>query len=487
MASTIQPTSVRARTTLRITATYLRELETALFPDDGKESVALLLCGRGGNDGHELFTVHRVCPLPADAYVSRTPSQACWRTQFSIPLLEEAARSGLAVCKVHSHRTEYARFSPQDDTSDTEWFRSLRGWFEDDRPHLSAVLLPSGRLLARTSWPDGRRSSISRISVIGDELLVRDEPQSTVSSANTVDETFRRRTRQALGDATTELLSRLTIAVIGASGTGSIVGEQCVRLGVGAAILVDPKLLEHRNVSRVLNSTCDAAARRRAKVDLLADAYRRTGLETKVIPLTDSIDHEDVVRTLSAVDVLFGCTDSQIARNLLNRIGTHYLIPYIDCGVRLDADAAGGIRQVSAGVHFCAPDGSWLIDRGVISAKGMSDEDLARRDPAAFAEQRARGYVRDGTTDRPAVITFNMLAAALAMNELLARLHEVREEGNALYRSVRLSLSQMRLITDAEAQPPSDSRKSMIGRGDRRPLLGIAGLRSSARNLDNVA
>jgi len=58
------------------------------------------------------------------------------------------------------------------------------------------------------------------------------------------------------------------------------------------------------------------------------------------------------------------------------------------------------------------------------------------------AEQRARGYVRDGTTDRPAVITFNMLAGALAMNELLARLHQVREEGNALYRSVRLSLAR---------------------------------------------
>ena len=50
-------------------------------------------------------------------------------------------------------------------------------------------------------------------------------------------------------------LGRMSVCVIGVSGTGSIVAEQLARLGVGEIILIDFDKLEERNLNRILNSS----------------------------------------------------------------------------------------------------------------------------------------------------------------------------------------------------------------------------------------
>ena len=64
--------------------------------------------------------------------------------------------------------------------------------------------------------------------------------------------------------------------MIGASGTGSPVIEQLMRLGVGELVR-DDDLTEDRNVNRILNSTMQDAAKQRPKVDVVGDAIKRTG------------------------------------------------------------------------------------------------------------------------------------------------------------------------------------------------------------------
>ena len=55
---------------------------------------------------------------------------------------------------------------------------------------------------------------------------------------------------------------------------------------------------------------------------------------------------------------------------------------------------------------------------------------LRRNDPAAHARQVKDGYIKGVAAHRPAVISVNMFGAALAVNEILARLHPFREEPN---------------------------------------------------------
>ena len=60
---------------------------------------------------------------------------------------------------------------------------------------------------------------------------------------------------QAFDEGTIQRVRRLWIAVVGASGTGSPIVEQLMRLGVGVLMIVDDDRMEKRNVNRILNST----------------------------------------------------------------------------------------------------------------------------------------------------------------------------------------------------------------------------------------
>src|SRR5208282_1461375 len=74
------------------------------------------------------------------------------------------------------------------------------------------------------------------------------------------------RNRQAFGAGTVSLLRSLRVAVIGNSGTGSVVVEQLGRLGVGEFVLVDPDVIEAKNLNRILNATLEDAGRETPKV-----------------------------------------------------------------------------------------------------------------------------------------------------------------------------------------------------------------------------
>jgi hypothetical protein len=97
---------------------------------------------------------------------------------------------------------------------------------------------------------------------------------------------------------------------------------------------------------------------------------------------------------------------------------------------------------------------------------------LRRNDPAAHARQVKDGYIKGVQGHRPAVISVNMLAASLAVNEFLARLHPYREEPNANYASVTFTLSSMELIIEPETGI-CNILKRKVGIGDTTPLLEL--------------
>lgn len=75
-------------------------------------------------------------------------------------------------------------------------------------------------------------------------------------------------------------------------------------------------------------------------------------------------------------------------------------------------------------------------------------------------------------THRPAVISVNMFASALAVDELLARLHPFREETNNNYAAVTFSLASMELFCDPE-EGICEILGGSVGLGDVTPLLGL--------------
>lgn len=446
-------------------------LKGFLFPGDGKEAVALLLCGRRAGDRRERLLVREIHGIPYDLCSERTATLVTWQPDYIAPVLDRAAEEGLSVIKMHSHPNGFAAFSPTDDEGDARLLPMIRGWVEADITHGSAVMLPGGEMFGRVLRSDGNLRPIECIAVAGDDLhfWYADARSLGVPS-------FVASHAQAFGEGTIERLQRLSVAVLGASGTGSPLIEQLVRLGVGELVIVDDDHMEVRNVNRISNSTMRDAEQQKLKVDVQADAINRIGLPTRVLPINQNLWNPDVVRAVAQCDVLFGCMDTVDGRYLLNTLATHYILPYFDIGVRLQAVPSGPqkgrIREICGTVNYLRPGRSSLISRGLFSMKEVAAAGLRRNDPGAHDQQVKDGYITGAMVQRPAVVSVNMFAASLAVNEFLARLHPFREEPNDSYAAVTFSLASMELYADPE-QGICKIMAGDVGKGDVMPILGL--------------
>ena len=277
---------------------------------------------------------------------------------------------------------------------------------------------------------------------------------------------------QAFGQGTTDILRELTVAIVGCSGTGSPVVAQLTRLGVKRLILVDDDAVENRNINRILYTTQDHADHGATKVEAVADGIRRIGVGTDVITLYENLASRTAIEAVASADVIFGCVDSIEGRYILNRLATYYTLPYFDIGVRLLADGEMGVNEVCGTIHYLQPGGSSLVSRELFSMSDVAADGLKRRDPDAYKQQVKDGYIRGSVEQRPAVISVNMFAASLAVNELLARLHPYRDESNAVFASVGFSLASMEFYTDPDGEPCPLLRPH-VGRGDVEPMLGM--------------
>jgi len=457
------------KTSLRMTSDHHAQLMKHLFPGDGCEAVALLLCGRRSGDSRSVLTVRRVAPVPYESCSVRTPDQVQWSTDILDHLLPEIWKSSASIVKVHSHPTGFDRFSTVDDISDGQLAISFDCLFEEGRLHGSAVILPDGRLFGRALHHGSIDRTLESIMVVGDDINFW--PVATVVSRRDDD----RRNQQAFGAGTIEVLSALRVAVIGCSGTGSVVIEQLARLGVGGFVLVDPDHVEHKNLNRILNATEADAEKQVPKVEVMQRMIRSLGRGQEVLPLQMNLDTPDAVRRVAECDVIFGCVDGAEGRNLANRIAAYYLLPYVDVGVSLVADGAGGIATIAGAVNYFAPGQQSLIERGAITQEQISAEEMRRMNPERYAELRRQKYIQGVEVDRPAVISVNMLFGSLAVNEFLARIHRFRNVGNEEYTTVRGDLCELVLFRESRLDSAGHLVRE-IGLGDQQPLLGRASL-----------
>ena len=263
--------------TLSMTGEQHDRLKQFLFPGDGKEAVAILLCGRCDGDRRHRLLVRAVELVPYNVCTERTAQRVSWPPEFIEPLLERATAERLSVVKVHSHPPGYAAFSNTDDEGDARLLPLIRGWVEANIPHGSAVMLPDGQMFGRYLRSDNSFAPLDMISVVGDDLHFWYADAGSIALPS-----FAASHAQIFDDGTIERLRRLSFALIGGSGTGSPTFEQLIRLGAALIVVVDDDHMEDRNVNRILNSTIDAKDAK-MKVDVLGDAAERTGLGTRVI------------------------------------------------------------------------------------------------------------------------------------------------------------------------------------------------------------
>ena len=454
---------------LRLTKKQHDVAKAHLLPGDGLEAVAIALCGRRRGDAVHALSVLDLVPIPYDECSVRRADRVTWSTKRLIPLLERAAKYDLAILKIHSHPGGYGAFSSIDDASDADLFNSVYGWTDSAFPPASAVMLPDGELFGRAILPDGQMQPLDAITVVGNDI------QIWTGAGLTATPGFARRHAQMFGAGTVSRLRTMSAAIVGCSGTGSPVIEQLARLGIGRLVLVDPDVVEEKNLNRILNSSREDSYLCRPKVEVMARAIAAMGFGTDLDILRDDLATARCVEAVGQCDVIFGCVDGVEGRALLNCIASFYTIPYFDLGVKLEADGAGGINEAVGAIHYLRPDGDTLMDRKVYTQQQLMAEGMKRTDPAAYRDQVARGYLRGVPEDRPAVISINMQIASMAVNEFLARIHPYRLDENASSSIVRVNFAGSEIMRNAEGEA-SGMFNRYVGRGDATPLLNMPAL-----------
>lgn len=440
-------------------------LRAHLFPGDGLEAAAILLCSRSAPPRIRLL-VRDIVLVPHEACRVRRADFIAWPGHYIEQALERAEAEDLTVMLMHSHPGGLFAFSTADDDSDRLVMPSLIE--SHGRFHGSAIMVPEGAMRARCYDRELRARPIALATVAGHDLHYWWEEDAAQGG--------RVARPLAFTSEMSRELKRLTAGFIGVSGTGSINAEQGCRLGFGCAKLIDFDKVELKNLNRILNSMLRDAHARRLKVDAFAEAvrgYRGDGV-AEAIP--HSILTREAVIEASQCDVLFCSVDCLEARQIADLIATAFLLPLFDVGVVIpirDARGVPAIGDVCGRIDYVQPGRSTLQDRGVYSPESLRAEYLRRTAPDAHRDEIAAGYIPGLIDEAPAVITLNMRAAAACMNEFIARAYPYRHEPNEHYARTFFSLAACEEDFTAEEAFVTRGNSALLGRGSLEPLLGL--------------
>ena len=446
---------------LTMTASRYEAVFNHLFPGDGLEAAAILLCNQGRGKRHRRLIVADVL-YPPHHLSERKEDFVSWPFGdcLSPEKICDIDQGGQSIVTIHSHPNGCGRFSKIDDRNDRELFPSVCNWFDDGRPNGSAIMLSNGQIEARTVDVHGTFSDMPTVSAIGDSIHIWKSHKSQLQTA------YQEKLAQTFGKGTLDLLRTMRVGVIGCSGTGSIIIELLVRNCVGELVIVDDDIVEEKNLNRLINSTIADARKQQPKVLAIERAIQKIGMGTKVDAYQGLTDSPDVVAALVDCDVIFGCVDSAFGRYHLDCLASAYLIPYFDVGVHLEADGKGGIASADAVSHYIHPEGESLLSRGVYTMEQVTAEDWQRKDPAYYQQQRMAGYLAAVGEEQPAVMSVNMQAACLAFNDFMARIHAYRFDANAEFATQRFRLVHGCYENDVDEDGPHSLMKQYMGTGD---------------------
>lgn len=455
---------------IRISGKHYDKIKEHLFPGDEKEAVAIALCGRSIHGDSHTLAVQEVMFIPYEACYERTGYLVHWPTDIIVPFLEKAVKNNFAIMKIHCHPGWYEQFSDIDTESDLKLFNSIHSWLDNDLAHASCIMLPDGRIFGRFINHKIEFEEIQQILVAGSTI------HNWLYSENRfLDDALQIRNMQAFGEKTIRTLNKMKIGVVGCSGTGSPVIEQLKRFGVGELVLVDPDFIDKVNLNRILSSTLDDAINKIPKVNVMSRSIHETGFGTKVTTFPSHISEYEVIKELAECDILFGCVDGSEGRHILNLIASFYIIPFFDLGVRLEADGKGGIESIFGSIHYLQPAGSSLLSRGQYNLQQLQAESMKRANNSAFQELAQNKYLINVNEASPAVISINMQIAAIAVNDLLARIHPYRNVANSEIDATRILFHEWTMFHES-FENACEYFSKMTGKGDIEPLLNTPGL-----------
>lgn len=330
--------------------------------------------------------------LPKHGEMDTEVGNVVFHERYTLRMALSAEERELAPGVIHSH-PEGCQTIPSwiDDGMDTYLADYFSG-FAPGRPYVSLIFAQneSGQVSAsgRVFWK-GEWHRVSRFTAENRQITLFGYQQP--SSRQLLGErALRTRLESAFGTEAAARLEGSTVAIIGASGTGSPVIEALARAGVGNLIVVDPEHFTDSNFERVHGSVRGDIEDVPPKVKIAKRHINAINPNCRVITIQGSLPQKEVVDAVVWADVIVGCTDQEHGRVALSDLSVRYLIPAMDCGVTLEGQGGNITGQIIQMVRFLPSDPCVycrkMITPRIVSQELMSDEERANRQAAAVLE-----------------------------------------------------------------------------------------------------
>jgi len=452
---------------------------------EGHERAAVVLFRRlhldvPGLSASDRYIAVDVIPFE-ESWIKSSSSE---HVHFELAHLREIFRrcdeEGLVFGFVHNHPQGQGEFSGVDNTNEKTLISAIRNRNGPD-VHFVGMLLANGEWFARVrDGSDVAKATTARhVIVLGERILLFGYECSEYD-----DDHLYSRQAAAFGQPFVDMLRSLRVAFVGGGGTGSPQATLLARAGVGEIVVIDRDTLEKSNLNRVRGAAVGDVGKNKAQV--VRDFIAYLGLPVRVAAIEAFVDNDPVaVDALASCDIVFGCTDDQIGREVLNTALYIYAQAFIDVGLggKVVEDDMGHarLRYHHGRISTILPEwGECLFCQGVITMEWIQHQYALRENPDLTEAEEKERYLQGGGEEAPGVGPFTGAVADYGVATLFDLLRPFRCFPPELRRDsftidfVQMSLRSRERKNDGSC-PFCGSRDYLV-RNERcrldRPILG---------------
>ena len=208
-----------------------------------------------------------------------------------------------------------------------------------------------------------------------------------------------------LGPGSEELLAQTVVGIVGLCGGGSHVAQQLAHIGIGHFVVSDFDLPDESNQNRMVglrHRHLHSGRNPPSKCSITKDLIQEINPKAEVDVVESMWEMEP--SQFKGCKAIFGCVDSYLARNNLERFARRFLIPFIDIGMDVHQD--GQDFFITGQVILSIPGFACMHCMGFLTEEKLAAE--------------ARRYGEAG--GRPQVIWPNGVLASTAVGKFMAML-----------------------------------------------------------------
>lgn len=417
-----------------------------------------------------------VIPFGEDWITSSSPLHVDFETKHLREFFRRAEDENLVFGFAHNHPVGSAEFSEKDNLNEEVLVTALASRNGKECQLISLIY-------AQKEWNARIRNGhapelpleIRHLSVVGDRFQVF----RAHSLSQEVDEIFTRQLT-AFGGPFTKIMQSLRFVVIGCGGTGSPTANLLVRSGAGEVILIDYDTLDKSNLNRVIGSRSSDVGKN--KVDILATHLTEIGLPCSIAPIKGMVDCGlNAIEAVSSADVIFGCTDDFIGREILNSALYFYMQPLIDVGLggRVGEDRHENIRLLNqkGRISCILPEsGKCLFCQRELNVEWIEAQRVIRQNPNITKAELKRRYLEGGAEEAPGVAPFTGCLASLGVTTLFELLVPHRTlPGELRVDNIWIDFTNMEIKSNApieDSECPYCSERKFLSASEKNGYLG---------------